>query len=189
MSTAKPALLAALLLAVLGAPLWAGGAREEAPEGPPAQSRSARVRLYLLLSGNESETFAERAYLPASLALYAWNGFEWRDGQLTLDARGGYRITSRQASLVETWGGWGIHEYRLGLSYHDAAPQPPGRAYEVSFSYDRLPAGGKPAAFLQPAARAVQEGIRLSGRSEGRVRLVELTCSSKGRFRALVEVR
>ena len=83
-------------------------------------------------------------------------------------------------------GGLTVLGYALVASGYDADPGPPREVLTVRFDYPRQPSDRL---LVQPARRALLEGIRAAGRASGFVRLQELSYLGGGRFRARVALR
>lgn len=169
-----------LLLASL-APLTARGRAEE----PGA---AGEIAVFLLLGAEErpDSQFVERFDLPLSAAAYAWTEFRVQGGGVELREAGGLRILSKRLLLDEPAGGRRVIGYALKASGYDAAPGPPRETLTVRYDYPRRPGEGL---VVQPARRALLEGIAAAGTSSGFVRLEELSYLGSGRFRARVAVR
>lgn len=170
-----------LCFSILAAfPLRASADREETPA-------EGELPVYLIHSQSESETVAERLYLPSSLALYAWNSFRVNGSEIELEAQGGYRIVSREMVQLEKWDSRSVAGYHVRVSYYDRRQGGSGRILTVTFQYGASSDGA--GEIRQPAARALLEAVRGSGRAGGMARLKEITYLGGGGFRARVEIR
>jgi hypothetical protein len=180
------ALLLAVLLAVLGGPrAGAGGTGEKAePESAGAGPRGP-LTVFLVLKPEESRNnlLVERFHLPSSLAALGWTEFRLEpSGNVELAAGGGYRLLSHQPVSEERLGELGVYGYALRVSWTEAG-QAPRKTIALAFAYEEADSRG---VILQPAQRALLEGIRRSGRQKGSARVLELTYQGGGRFRARV---
>ena len=182
--------LAALLLAVVGALPAAAGASGEKPAGGPASgSGRGLLTVYLVIKPEESRNsmFVERLQLPSSLAAFAWTGFKLEgSGNVALEAGGGYRLVSHEPLSEENLGELGVYGYSLKVTWTAGSDQGPRKTYAFDLQYDSADARG---VVLQPAQRALLEGIRRSGRQKGSARVLELVYLGDGKFRAKVGVR
>jgi hypothetical protein len=180
--------LAALLLAGIGAlPAAAGGAGEKtAPGGGPQQGP---LTVYLVLKPEESRNsmLVERLHLPSSLAALAWTEFQLEaSGNVELAAGGGYRLISHQPASEESLGELGVYGYSLRVTWSSGSGQAARKTLAIAFRYGDEDARG---VVLQPAQRALLEGIRRSGRQKGSARVLELAYLGDGKFRAKVGLR
>lgn len=165
-------LFLSLLLIVSPAPLQARGRAES------GSAVEASLPLIYPL-GREPETLArERMDLPSSAATLFWSAYRVEAGRIQIERSGTYslpRLISREESS-----GWAVYSYRVTL----APPDSGGRRIDVSFTAQQCDAAG-----LQPAPFAVQEAIREGRASSGSARLVEISRTNGGRFRAVVALR
>lgn len=171
-----------LLLLLTGlAPIAARGRAEEPPE-------AGDMAVYLLLRAGErpDSQFVERFDLPMAMAAYAWTEFRVHGGQVELSETGGLRILGKRVLLDEPAGDLRVIGFVVKASGYDAAPGAPRKTLTVSYAYPRRPGEGL---IVQPARRALLEGISAAGGSSGFVRLEELSYLGAGRFRARVAVR
>ena len=170
-----------LLLVTALLPLSARGRAEDPGGGDEAG-------VYLLFAAGErpDPVFLERFHLPLAVASYAWTGFGVQGGEVVLREAGGMRILSKRLILEEPMGGLTVLGYALVASGYDADPGPPREVLTVRFDYPRQPGDRL---LVQPARRALLEGIRAAGRASGFVRLQELSYLGGGRFRARVALR
>ncbi len=184
--------LASLLLAVLGVLPAAAGASGEKPgsgSAPGAGPGGGPLTVYLVLKPEESRNsmLVERLHLPSSLAAFAWTGFRLEgSGNVELAAGGGYRLVSHKPASEESLGELGVYGYALQVSWTAGSEQGPRKTYAFDFRYGSEDARG---VVLQPAQRALLEGIRRSGMQKGSARVLELTNLGDGKFRAKVGVR
>jgi len=176
---------AVLLFCLLcSAGLQAEASREKPPQGPERQ-----LTVYLVLTPEESRNglLVERQQLPSSLTALAWTRFSLQgSGNVDLEALGAYRVSSRKPLSAEPIGGYGIYGYALELSYSGRTDFTPKRIFSLSFDYRFL--GGGDGVVIQPAHRALLEGIRRSGQQTGAARVLELRYRGAGRFTARVGV-
>jgi len=172
-----------LLVAVL-TPLSARGRAE----GDAGERPLGVLPVFLIfIEGEEPDPlFVERFHLPLAAAAYGWAGFSVREDEVTLQEAGGLRILSRREVSHEPAGGLVVAGYELKASGYQADPGPPGEVLTLRFRYSRSSGGGLP---VQPARRALLEGIRSTGRSSGFIRLEALDHLGGGRFRARVALR
>jgi hypothetical protein len=181
-----------LLLVLVAALPAAAGASGEKPEGRPAPEAGASrgpLTVYLVLKPEESRNSmsVERLQLPSSLAAFAWTAFKLEDsGNVELTAGGGYRLVSHQPVSEQSLGALGVYGYSLKVTWTAGSGQGPRKTYAFDFRYDSDDARG---VVLQPAQRALLEGIRRSGRQKGSARVLELAYLGDGKFRAKVGVR
>jgi hypothetical protein len=184
--------LAALLLAVVGVLPAAAGASGEKPAGEPAPGAGpggGPLTVYLVIKPEESRNsmFVERLQLPSSLANFAWTGFKLEgSGNVELTAGGGYRLVSHKPVSEESLGELGVYGYSLKVTWTAGFGQAPRKTYTFDLRYQNTDALG---VVLQPAQRALLEGIRRSGRQKGSARVLELAYLGHGKFRAKVGVR
>ena len=182
--------LAALLLAALGIlPASAGASGEKSPDGPAPGPGGGPLTVYLVIKPEESRNsmFVERQQLPSSLAALAWTGFRLEgSGNVELAAGGGYRLVSHKPVSEESLGVLGIYGYLLQVTWTEGSGQAPRKTYAFDFRYSSDDAQG---VVLQPAQRALLEGIRRSGKQSGSARVLELAYLGNGKFRAKVGVR
>lgn len=177
----KRSVAGVLLLTLFAGSLDSKGAQEQTlSEG--------EIRIYLVQDGTESEVFAERLLLPSSLSLYVWNEFQIGDSEVSLEARGGYRVISKRLVRAEKWDGRSVYGYQLKLNYYSSVAGPSGTLYPVSFEYDSSSLREKET-ISQPAGRAILQAIRASGKESGLARVKELTYLGRERFEAQVEIR
>ncbi len=181
---------AALLLALLGVLIAAAQASGEGAGEKPAASApgTGPLKVYLVLKPEESQNsmLVERMLLPSSLAALTWTEFRLEgSGNVELSAGGGYRIVSREPQSAESLGELGVYAYALKVTWTQAAPAP-RKTMTISFSYSGPDAAG---VVLQPAQRALLEGIRRSGKQSGSARVMEIDYLGRGKFRAAVGVR
>ena len=176
--------LAVLLLAVLGAlPAAAGASGEKATESAPGRSP---LTVYLVLKSGDSRNsmLVERLHLPSSLAAFSWTEFRLESsGNVELAAAGGYRLISHQPVSEENLGELGVYGYSLRVSWAAGSSQAPRKTLTLNLEYEEADSRG---VVLQPAQRALLEGIRRSGRQKGSARVLELTYQGGGKFRARV---
>jgi hypothetical protein len=186
--------LAVLLLAVLGVlPAAAGASGEKAPESAGPRSP---LTVYLVLTPGDSRNsmLVERLHLPSSLAAFSWTEFRLEpSGNVELAAAGGYRLISHQPVSEESLGELGVYGYSLRVSWTagsgeaasgQAAFGPaPRKTLTLNLEYEGADGRG---VVLQPAQRALLEGIRRSGKQKGSARVLELTYQGDGKFRAKV---
>jgi len=179
--------LAALLLSMCGVlPAAAGAAGEKAPESGPQRGP---LTVYLVLKPEESRNsmLVERLLLPSSLAALAWTEFQLEgSGNVELAAGGGYRLISHEPVSTESLGGLGVYGYALRVTWGSGSPPAPRKTLALAFEYDGADARG---VVLQPAQRALLEGIRRSGKQKGSARVLELAYLGDGKFRAKVGLR
>ncbi len=165
-------LLLSLFCLVLPAKLEARGRAET------GTALEARLSLVYPL-GREPETLVrERMDLPASAATLFWSSYRVEAGRIEVERSGTYslpRLISREEGSR-----WAVYSYRVTLN----PPEGGGRRIDVSFDAEKCDAAG-----LQPAPFAVQEAIRSAGASSGSVRLVEISHTNGGRFRAVVALK
>ncbi len=182
--------LAALLLAVLGAlPAAAGASGEKPSAGPAPGSGRGPLTVYLVMKPEESRNsmFVERLQLPSSLAAFAWTGFKLEgSGNVELTAGGGYRLLSHEPVSEEKLGELGVYGYSLKVTWTAGVDLASRKTYSFDLKYD---SGDSRGVVLQPAQRALLEGIRRSGRQSGSARVLELAYLGAGKFRAKVGVR
>ena len=177
--------LAALCFAVLGIlPAGAGAAGER-----PAAAERGPLTVHLVLKPEDSRStmLVERLHLPSSLAAMTWTEFRLEgSGNVELMAGGGYRLVSHKAVSEESLGGIGVYGYSLEVTWGSGSDQTPRKTLTLSFDYAGADGRG---VVLQPAQRALLEGIRRSGKQSGSARVLEITYLGAGRFRARVGVR
>jgi len=184
--------LAALLLAVLGALPAAAGAVSERSAGektPASGPQRSRLTAYLVLKPEDSRNsmLVERLHLPSSLAALTWIEFKLEDsGNVELAAGGGYRLISHQPVSEESLGELGVYGYALRVTWGSGSNQAPRKTLTLNFEYEGADGRG---VVLQPAQRALLEGIRRSGRQKGSACVLELAYLGDGRFRARVGLR
>jgi hypothetical protein len=175
---------AVVLLAVVGAlPAAAGAAGEKATESAGPRSP---LTVYLVLTPGDSRNsmLVERLHLPSALAAFSWTEFRLEpSGNVELAAAGGYRLVSHQPISAESLGELGVYSYSLRVSWTAAAGQAPRKTLTLNLGYEGADGRG---VVLQPAQRALLEGIRRSGRQQGSARVLEMTYQGGGRFRARV---
>jgi hypothetical protein len=129
----------------------------------------------------------ERLQIPSALTALAWNRFSLQgSGNVEMEALGGYRILSRKPVSAEPIGGYGIYGYTMELSYSGRTDYTPKRTFSLNFDYRFLAEGD--GVVIQPAHRALLEGIRRSGRQTGMARVLELRYRGEGKFTARVGV-
>jgi len=181
------AVLLVVLLGVLAAAVQAAG--EAASEKPTVTTPgTGPLKVYLVLKPEESRNtlMVERLHLPSSLAALTWTDFRLEgSGNVELSASGGYRLVSRDPLSSESLGELGVYAYALKVTWTQAAAAP-RKITTINFKYSGLDAGG---VVLQPAQRALLEGIRRSGKQSGSARVLEVTYLGGGSFRAKVGVR
>jgi hypothetical protein len=183
----RPHRAGALLLFCL---LSCSGLQAEASGEKPALTPQRLLTVYLVLTPEESRNsmLVERLQLPSTLAALAWTRFSLiGSGNVDLEALGGYRVLSRKPLAEEPIGGYGIYSYALELSYTGRTDYAPKRTFNLSFDY-RFLAENDGGVVIQPAHRALLEGIRRSGRQTGVARVLELRYRGAGRFTARVAV-
>jgi hypothetical protein len=184
--------LAALLLSVLGIlPAAAGPGGEKSPgeQAPGRTSKQGPLTVYLVLRPEDSRNsmLVERLHLPSSLAALTWTGFKLEgSGNVELTTGGGYRLVSHQPASEQSLGELGVYGYSLKVTWAAGSDQPPRKTFAFEFKYDGTNGRG---VVLQPAQRALLEGIRRSGRQSGSARVLELAYLGGGKFRAKVGVR
>jgi len=182
MNTRACVLLLSLLLGCAGLQAEASGEREvPAPE--------SQLTVYLVLTPEESgkSILVEGQQLPSSLTALAWTRFSLQgSGNVDLEALGAYRVLSRKPVSAEPIGGYGVYGYALELSYSGRTDYRPKRTFSLSFDYRFLAEGD--GEVIQPAHRALLEGIRRSGQQTGEARVLELRYRGEGRFTARVGV-
>jgi hypothetical protein len=177
----------AVALSLLGL-LGCAGLQAEAPAEKQAPSPEKPLTVYLVLTPQESRNsmLVERLQLPSSLTALAWTRFTLQgSGNVELEALGGYRILSRKPVLEQSIGDYGIYGYDLELSYSGSGAYAPKRTFTLTFDYRSQSGGG---VVIQPAHRALLEGIRRSGRQTGVAKVLELRYQGAGRFTARVGV-
>src|SRR4030042_4851831 len=174
--------LAVLVLAVLGAlPAAAGASGEKATESAPGRSP---LPVYLVLKSGDSRNsmVVERLHLPSSLAAFSWTEFRLESsGNVELAAAGGYRLISHQPVSEENLGELGVYGYSLRVTWAAGSSQAPRKTLTLNLEYEEADSRG---VVLQPAQRALLEGIRRSGRQQGSARVLELTYPGGGKVRA-----
>ena len=179
--------LAGLLLAALGAlPAAASAMMEKAPESSPPRGP---LTVYLVLKPEESRNsmLVERLHLPSSLAALAWTEFRLEgSGNVELASGGGYRLLSHEPVSTESLGELGVYGYALRVTWSAGSWPAPRKTLALAFEYDGADARG---VVLQPAQRALLEGIRRSGRQKGSARVLQLSYLGDGKFRARVGLR
>ena len=188
MSRFKAVLFLALLGVLPAALSAAGGAADEKTASPAPGTERGQLRVYLVLKPEQSgnSMMVERLHLPSSLAALTWTEFRLEgSGNVELTASGGYRIVSHEPLSSESLGELGVYAYALQVTWTQAAPAP-RKTTTISFKYSGQDAGG---VVLQPAQRALLEGIRRSGKQSGSARVLEITYLGGGSFRAKVGVR
>ncbi len=169
--------------------LCSAGLQAEAVREKPSPGPERQLTVYLVLTPEESRNgmLVERQQLPSSLAALAWTRFRLQgSGNVDLEALGAYRVSSRKPLAPEPIGAYGIYGYALQVSYSGQADFTPKRIFSLSFDYRFLAEGD--GAVIQPAHRALLEGIRLSGQQTGAARVLELRYRGAGRFTARVGV-
>jgi hypothetical protein len=181
-------ILALLFSALAALPAAAGGSGEKpaAPEGGPQRSP---VTVYLVLKPGESRNamLVERLHLPSSLAALAWTEFKLEaSGNVELAAGGGYRLVSHRPASEESLGELGVYGYSLRVTWSSGSELAARKTLSIAFQYGDEDARG---VVLQPAQRALLEGIRRSGRQKGSARVLELAYLGDGKFRAKVGLR
>ncbi len=181
-------LLTALLLIVLGiSPAVAGGSGETAEPGSAAQRGPLTVYLVLKPEERRNSMLVERLHLPSSLAALSWTEFRLEaSGNVELAAGGGYRLLSHQPVSEESLGELGVYGYALKVSWTSGSEQASRKTIALSFAYEGADGRG---VILQPAQRALLEGIRRSGRQKGSARVLQLSYLGDGKFRARVGLR
>jgi hypothetical protein len=183
-------LAAVLILSLLGVLPAAAGASSEKPAGESASgSGRGPLTVYLVIKPEQSRNsmFVERLQLPSSLAAFAWTGFKLQgSGNVELTAGGGYRLVSHEPVSEEKLGELGVYGYSLKVTWTAGSDQAPRKTYAFDLLYDESDGRG---VALQPAQRALLEGIRRSGRQSGSARVTELKYLGSGKFRAKVGVR
>jgi hypothetical protein len=180
------ALLILLVAGVLPAAASPGAEEPAASEQGPA---SGPITVYLVIRPEESRNsmFVERLQLPNALAAYAWTAFKLEgSGNVELTAGGGYRLVSHKPVSEQKLGELGVYGYSLKVTWTAGAGQAPRKTYAFEFAYDGSDGRG---VALQPAQRALLEGIRRSGKQSGSARVLELTYLGSGKFRVKVGVR
>ncbi len=169
--------------------LCSAGLQAEALLEKPSPGPEGQLTVYLVLTPEESRNgmLVEREQLPSSLTALAWTRFSLQgSGNVDLEALGAYRVQSFKPLSAEPIGGYGIYGYALEASYSGRTDFTPERIFSLSFDYRFLAEGD--GVVIQPAHRALLEGIRLSGRQSGAARILELRYRGKGRFTARVGV-
>jgi hypothetical protein len=177
---------ALLLFCLIGC----AGLQAEASREKPAPSPGRLLTVYLVLTPEESRNsmLVERFQLPSTLTALAWTRFSLQgSGNVDLEALGSYRVLSRKQVSEESLGGYGIYRYALELSYSGRTDYAPKRTFSLSFDYRFL--AENDGVVIQPAHRALLEGIRRSGRQTGVARVLELRYRGAGRFTARVGVQ
>ncbi len=170
--------------------LGCAGLQAEASGEKPAPTPERLLNVYLVLTPEESRNsmLVERLELPSTLSALAWTRFSLQgSGNVELEALGGYRVLSRKPVSAEPIGGYGVYGYALELSYAGRTDYAPKRTFSLSFDY-RFLAESNGGVVIQPAHRALLEGIRRSGRQTGVARVLELRYRGAGRFTARVGV-
>jgi hypothetical protein len=178
----------AIAISLLGL-LGCAGLQAEGPAEKPAPSPERPLTVYLVLTPPDSRNgpLVERFHLPSALTALAWTRFTLRgSGNVDLEALGGYRILSRKPVLEQSIGDYGIYGYELELSYSGSGAYAPKRIFTLTFDYRSQVAGG--GVVIQPAHRALLEGIRRSGRQTGIAKVLELRYQGAGKFTARVGV-
>jgi hypothetical protein len=177
--------IAALLLCLLGC----AGLQAEAPREKPAAPQEGPLTVYLVLTPQDSRNsmLVERYQLPSTLSALAWTRFTLQEsGNVELEALGGCRILSRKPVSEQSIGVYGVYGYALELSDTGGRTYSPKRTFTLSFDYRSLAAGE--GVVIQPAHRALLEGIRRSGRQNGIAKVLELRYQGAGKFTARVGV-
>ena len=159
---------------------------------PEDDDAGAKRSLFLLVEAEaaDNEIYISRFLLPSSLSLFAWSDFEVRDGEVSMEAEEGLRIRERELEVVGSHGQYRLVRYSFLLSDIGDVDQgriPAGKRYEVRFSWDEL-IGKSGDVLYQPARQAAMEAVRMSGKSQGRLKLLSLTLAGDGRFEAEVAV-
>jgi hypothetical protein len=177
--------LMSLMAALAASSLFARPEPEDEVEG-------GRRSLFLLVEDEaaDNEIYISRFLLPSSLSLFAWSDFEVRDGEVSMEAEEGFRIRERELEVVGSHGQYRLVKYSFLLSDIGDVDQgrvPAGKRYEVRFSWDEL-IGKSGDVLYQPARQAAMEAVRMSGKSQGRLKLLSLTLAGDGRFEAEVAV-
>ena len=108
-----------------------------------------------------------------------------------MEGEEGFRIRERELEAVGTQDQYRIVKYSFLLSDLGDSEQgrdPGGKRYEVRFSWNEL-LGKSGDVLYQPARWASLEAVRMSGISQGRLKLLSLALADNGRFRAEVTVK
>jgi hypothetical protein len=179
----------ALLFAALAVLPAGAGAAGEKPAAPARGPHQGPLTVYLVLKPEESRNsmLVERLHLPSSLAALAWTEFRLESsGNVELAAGGGYRLGAHQPVSEESLGGLGVYGYSLRVTWGSDSGQAARKTIALAFEYQAADARG---VILQPAQRALLEGIRRSGRQKGSARVLELSYLGDGKFRARVGLR
>jgi len=164
-------------------PVFAAGGAGEQPAAPGPLT----VNLVLKPEEARSAMLVERYLLPTTLAALTWNDFSLEpSGNIELAAGGGYRILSQKPLSEESLGPIGVYAYTVGVTWTAPAAQAAKKSIALAFEYTGRDAVG---VILQPAQRALLEGIRRSGQPKGSAKVLELTYLGAGKFRAKVGVR
>lgn len=178
-------LLMVLVVAVTALPAWGSGGSGE--RAAPAERGPLSVHLVLKPEESGNSMFLERWLLPSSVSALGWTDFALAgSGEVELAAAGGYRISSHKPLSEESLGPIGIYSYSVAVSWSQQPAQGARKTFSLSFNYSARDSEG---VILQPAQRALLEGIRRSGKERGSARVLELTYLGGGRFRAKVGVR
>jgi hypothetical protein len=109
---------------------------------------------------------------------------------LLVEDEAGCRIREREMEVVGSHGEYRLVKYSFLLSDIGDVDQgrvPAGKRYEVRFSWNEL-IGKSGDVLYQPARQAAMEAVRMSGKSQGRLKLLSLTLAGDGRFEAEVAV-
>ena len=159
---------------------------------PEDEDTSAKRSLFLLVEAEaaDNEIYISRFLLPSSLSLFAWADFAVRDGEVSMEGEESFRIREGELEAVESHGQYQVVKYSFLLSDLGASGQerfPPDNRYEVRFSSGDLMGGGGDV-LIQPVRWAALEAIKKSGKPQGRLKVLSLTHTGDGRFRAEVVV-
>lgn len=159
---------------------------------PEAEDTGGKRSLLLLVEDEaaDNEIYITRFLLPSSLSLFAWTDFQVQGAEVSMEGEESFRIRERELEAVGSRGLYRIVKYSFLISDLGDPEQgrvSAGKKYDVRFSSDDL-IGKSGDVLYQPARWAAMEAVKMSGKAQGRLKVLSLTQVGNGRFHAEVAV-